>query len=108
MEYGFKIKQLILTGGKVEPRVLKFNDGLNLLTGPSNTGKTYVFQCIDFVFGKSKLPKKITESKGYEDIFIEIEEYSSQKISTISRSLINKVAFFYPNTAYTAVAQTNP
>lgn len=108
MVYGFKIKQLILTGKEVEPRVLKFNDGLNLLTGPSNTGKTYVFQCIDFVFGKSKLPKKITESKGYEDIFIEIEEYSNQKISTISRSLENKVAFFYPNTAYTDVAQVKP
>ena len=52
--------------------------------------------------------KKITESKGYEDIFIEIEEYSTQRISTISRSLINTDAFFYPNTAYNAIAQVNP
>lgn len=97
---GFRIRQLILTGENIEEKSLSFELGLNLLTGPSNTGKTYVIQCIDFVLGRSKPPKKIKQSKGYEEVFLEIEEYATRKVSVISRSLISSKSFFYENKFY--------
>lgn len=105
---GFKINKLILTGEYVNSKSISFKKGLNLLVGPSNTGKTYVFQCIDFVLGKSKLPKNIKLSNGYEYAHLEIEEYSSGKISTISRSLIDSEYQYYPNTSFININNTVP
>lgn len=105
---GFRLRQLVLTGENMEEKSLFFEAGLNLLTGPSNTGKTYVFQCIDYALGRSKPPKKIKESRGYEKVFLEIEEYASGKVSVISRSLISKKSFFYENTSYKDIEEVSP
>ncbi|WP_368901390.1 AAA family ATPase [Oceanobacillus oncorhynchi] len=105
---GFKINKLVLTGEYVDSKSISFKKGLNLLVGPSNTGKTYVFQCIDFVLGKSKLPKKITLSKGYKYAHLEIEEYSSGETSTISRSLIDSKYQYYPSAPFENIDDTVP
>lgn len=36
---------------------ISFQPGLNLILGPSDTGKTLIFQCLDFLLGASELPK---------------------------------------------------
>lgn len=36
---------------------ISFHPGLNLILGPSDTGKTLIFQCLDFFLGASELPK---------------------------------------------------
>lgn len=105
---GFKVNKLILTGKSVESKSVSFKKGLNILVGPSNTGKTYVFQCIDFVLGRSKPPKKIKLSKNYEYAYLEIEEYSSGEISTISRSLLDSSYLFYQNTNFSNIDKVAP
>lgn len=105
---GFKVNKLILTGEGVESKSISFKKGLNVLVGPSNTGKTYVFQCIDFVLGRSKPPKKIKLSQNYEYAYLEIEEYSSGEISTISRSLIDSRYLFYQNTNFLNIDKVTP
>lgn len=50
----FYIKKLIVTGIGKEPSVLEFKEGLNIICGPSNTGKSYVAECFDFMFGSKK------------------------------------------------------
>ena len=44
---------------------LEFKKGLNIITGASNTGKSYVINCIDYLFGAENPPKDINESKNY-------------------------------------------
>ena len=54
---GFYLEKLVLTGEDVEPAIVEFEKGLNVIYGPSDTGKTYIFQCIQFLLGKSSLSK---------------------------------------------------
>lgn len=105
---GFKIKKLIVTGEKVDTKFVIFEKGLNLITGPSDTGKSYIFQCIDFVLGKSKAPKKIKESKNYEDVYLEIEDYKNGKISTLRRSLVDLKHLYYENSEFKNIDNVTP
>jgi hypothetical protein len=73
MNKGFIIKQLTLTGPQVRPATVTFEKGLNIISGPSNTGKTYIFQCINYMFGGSKPPKAIKESTGYLNCYLQLE-----------------------------------
>ena len=47
----FHISELIVKGPKVRDSRLAFTDGVNIIHGPSNTGKSYVIGCIDFILG---------------------------------------------------------
>lgn len=51
---------------------LVFKKGVNLITGGSDSGKTYAYELINFAFGGSKVPNEIKESKGYNVVFLEI------------------------------------
>jgi hypothetical protein len=51
---------------------LTFSKGLNVLTGASNTGKSYVVQCLDYILGSGIPPKPIQESRGYDRIRAEL------------------------------------
>ncbi|NWJ49449.1 MAG: hypothetical protein HXX14_01160 [Bacteroidetes bacterium] len=73
MDKGFVIRKLILTGQKVDHAIIEFATGLNVISGPTNTGKSYIFECLDFMMGGKVLPRDIVESRSYESIFLEIE-----------------------------------
>ena len=52
----FRIKQLRVSGvGKIDG-VIEFDDGLNIIQGRSNTGKTWILKCIYYVFSSDKNP----------------------------------------------------
>jgi len=51
-----KIHNLTVYGDNVEKSVIDFSDGLNIIHGPSNTGKTVVLKCIDAALGASTWP----------------------------------------------------
>lgn len=72
---GIYITELRLSGGDKPNAIVNFKKGVNIITGPSNTGKTFVFECLDYMLGKSKLERKISESNGYEHVFLELEDY---------------------------------
>ena len=50
----FFIKKLIITGKGKEPSVIDFDAGLNIVCGPSDTGKSYIVECIDGSFLKAR------------------------------------------------------
>ena len=77
-KYGFCIKKLQLEGDNVKTASIEFKKGLNVIYGSSNTGKTFIYQCIDFMLG-SKTPKAITESKNYTLVKLEIESFKGEK-----------------------------
>ncbi len=63
---GFHITSLSLTGPGVPKAEAIFYKGLNVIAGPSDTGKTFMVQCIDFAMGAGTAPKDIPESAGYD------------------------------------------
>ncbi|PES46092.1 hypothetical protein [Bacillus thuringiensis] len=93
-DYGFYLSKLSLRGENKRHAEITFNKGLNLISGASDTGKTFVFQCIDFVFGGREAPKKIKESKGYDVVLLELHTYSGE-ILTLRRNLTDKKMYKY-------------
>lgn len=73
--HGFYIKTIAATGDNVRPAILEFEKGFNLISGASDTGKSYVFSCLEFMVGRSESPKDIPESKGYSGIYLEIRTF---------------------------------
>lgn len=65
------IKKLIVSGAGKEPSVLEFVEGLNIICGPSNTGKSYILECIDYLFGSDKI--RFDRSTGYNNIKIIVD-----------------------------------
>lgn len=60
----FYIERLIVTGNCKEPSILEFKDGLNIVCGPSDSGKSYVLECIDYLFGSDKI--RLDRITGYD------------------------------------------
>lgn len=78
MVTGFQLRALRATGAGKTPAEVLFGPGFNVISGASNTGKSYILQCIDFMLGGSKRPKRIKESAGYESLFLEFEDHKHQ------------------------------
>jgi DNA repair ATPase RecN len=62
MRAGFQLRALRVTGKMKEPAEIAFGPGLNVISGASSTGKSYLLQCIDFACGAGTKPKVIDES----------------------------------------------
>lgn len=85
-KYGFFIKRLELTGSVVETKSIQFEKGLNVIFGSSDTGKTFIFQCINYMLGGSTPPKSIPESENYNLVGLVIETYEGREFK-LERSL---------------------
>ena len=72
----FYIEKLIVSGGGHKATVIDFKPGLNFILGPSNTGKSLVMDCLDYVFSftpKKNRPSKIVDNNyGYERISLHL------------------------------------
>ena len=82
----FLMRRLAFTGPRVPSVELPFVDGLNVVWGASNTGKSYAVKAMDFMSGgKDPLPD-ITEAKGYDRAWLQWDLPESGA-ATLSRSL---------------------
>lgn len=86
MNQRFYIEKLIVTGQGVKEASLKFSKGVNLIVGSSDTGKSYIYQCIDYLLGAGTCPKDIPESNGYSEAYLQIKT-SDNRTYTIFRNL---------------------
>lgn len=72
----FYIKKLMVSGGGHHTSVIDFKPGLNFILGPSNTGKSLVMDCLDYMFGftpkKNKPSKIVDNNNGYEWITLQL------------------------------------
>lgn len=87
MSFGFALRKLTLTGPGVANAELGFAPGLNVITGPSDTGKTFIAQCIGFVMGSGTPPKEIPEASQYTAIMLEMEDKAGGQVYLLERSL---------------------
>ena len=86
------LEELVLLGTNKSPAILSFEKGLNVISGDSDTGKTYAFQCLNYVLGADTLPKKIKEAEGYSEISltfsVEGEKYQVKRFINSSQVTI--------------------
>lgn len=84
---GFFLKRLQVIGAGLTTAEVNFVLGLNVIAGPSDTGKSFILQCINFALGASDPPKEILEVKGYDRILLSLEIYREPRVFTLERSL---------------------
>lgn len=85
--YGFYISKLWVTGLNIKPAKISFAPGFNVVSGLSDTGKSYIFACINFMLGGGNPPKPgVPEAAGYTDVYIELITYSGQTF-TLKRKI---------------------
>lgn len=75
----FYIKQIAASGSGVPYSAIEFGKRLNIIYGPSNTGKSYVISCINFMFGGDiPFTKAAT---GYDTVSMRMENDNGDYVS---------------------------
>jgi len=85
---GFELRELRLCGPAVPPAQLVFTQGLNVIEGASDTGKSYAVSCIDFLLGAKDAPEEIPEARGYDVAYLAIETRGDRRQFTLKRALV--------------------
>ena len=85
-DLGFHLKRLRLVGENVRDAEIEFFKGFNLISGLSDTGKSFILQCLDFSLGDRKVPKEIPEASRYETVILDILSNEGETI-TLRRAL---------------------
>src|SRR5574338_320004 len=67
---GIRLRHLFFTGPNVEPAELEFDDGLNIVFGASNTGKSFASKAILFVLGASTKLPDTQEIAAYDGVWL--------------------------------------
>lgn len=68
-----KLVSLVATGPNKPDARVDFRYPAMLVRGASDTGKSYIRDCLWFLLGGEKPPKKIPEATGYDLLILEIE-----------------------------------
>lgn len=76
---------LTFTGVNKAPASVDFSPHVTVIHGPSDTGKSFIVDAIDFVLGAKKL-KEIPEREGYSRVLLGLELPTSERI-TLARSV---------------------
>lgn len=84
----FIIHRLAFTGPKVPIAELSFADGVSVIWGASNTGKSFTVKALDFMSGaKPKMLPDIKERQGYDKAWLDLTLPKSGKV-TLIRALV--------------------
>lgn len=84
---GFQLRRLTLVGRGVPNAEVRFSEGLNVVSGPSDTGKTFIVQCIDYMLGGKDVPKPIPESEQYETVRLALNYSENGDEIVLERSI---------------------
>jgi hypothetical protein len=76
---GFQIERLIASGTGKEDVSISFSSGLNAVFGPSDTGKSFILECIDFMLGSGTSPKEVPESEGYSLFNMQLRSHDNTR-----------------------------
>ncbi len=79
----FYISRIFYTGPHIETATIDLIDGLNIICGPSDTGKSYIAESMDFMFGGAAKDFPIDKSTGYDKLHMTIKTYNGD--ITLSR-----------------------
>lgn len=79
------LSHLTFTGTNVAPASVDFSPRVTVIHGPSDTGKSFIVDAIDFVLGAKEL-KEIPEREGYSRVLLGLELPTGDRI-TLARSV---------------------
>ena len=83
----FHIKHFAASGDQVNYSSVTFEDGVNFIVGPSNTGKSYIIGCINFMFGSKETPFSMADT-GYNTVSMTLESDDGHTL-TATRKIEN-------------------
>lgn len=78
---GFQFRSLQFNGPGLPPARVEFRKGLNVISGASNAGKSFIFNALDFACGAAGPLGRIPESDGYNEVEVVIEASDGTKYS---------------------------
>lgn len=81
-----QIREIRLSGPSVEDASVKFGPGPNVIAGESDTGKSYLLHCLDYIFGAEALKKRPPLAEPYDELKVEFQSTSGDYL-TLVRSL---------------------
>lgn len=81
-----QIREIRLSGPNVEDASVKFGHGPNVIAGESDTGKSYLLHCLDYIFGAEELEKRIPQAEPYDEVKVEFRSTAGDYL-TLVRSL---------------------
>jgi peptidoglycan hydrolase CwlO-like protein len=84
---GFWIYKIIASGEDKEDASITLKKGANIITGPSDTGKSYLFSVINYVLGRTAPPDDIPEGVNYDIFSLDIETFESSDKYKLQRKL---------------------
>lgn len=88
------LTHLTFIGANVEPATVEFGPGTTVVRGPSDTGKSFIVDAIDFMIGATKL-KEIPEREGYSTALLGLTLPSGEPV-TLSRPVTGGTLGLYP------------
>lgn len=89
-----KLKELIVSGENVTTSTIEFGPKLTIIAGPSDTGKSCIFRCIDYVLGASNKAENIPLDPvdGYDTITLVLETHKGIiKLTRINKDTVTNV-----------------
>ena len=115
MSAGIILTKLVLSGEQKADAILPLIEGVNIIVGASDTGKSFAFECINYALGSSTKLNIPPEAKGYNKIYLEITDKSTNTVFTICRNIAedtNHIYYYYSdyenktNTKYDILSTT--
>ncbi|MGY2127376.1 hypothetical protein [Blastococcus sp. SYSU DS0617] len=97
---------LTFLGSDVPTATVSFGPGVTVVRGPSDTGKSFIVDAIDFMLGASKL-KEIPERAGYSTALLGLLLPSGQPV-TLTRSVNGGGIGLYPSDVRTSPLNPPP
>ncbi|WP_312513220.1 hypothetical protein [Stutzerimonas nitrititolerans] len=89
------VLQRLISRGLNQPDAdIPFKSPGTLIRGPSDTGKSYIRDCLWYLLGGDKVPKEIPQSKGYDSLLLQLRAFGGD-VYTIKRSLFGGGAEIY-------------
>lgn len=80
------LQKLISRGIDRLDAIIDFDSHHTLIRGPSDTGKSYIRDCLWYLLGGDRIPKDIPEADGYDTLFLQFGT-SDSGVYTIRRAL---------------------
>lgn len=81
-----QVREILLSGKGLPDASVRFGPGPNVIAGESDTGKSYLLHCLDYIFGADELKKRIPQAESYEKLSVEFQNSAGEYLSLV-RSL---------------------
>lgn len=78
-----RLHTLAVTGPDKKPALLELNGESHLVFGPTDTGKSYLIECLRYCLGSNQRPKDIGYSEGYTRVALQVSVSDEEKYTLI-------------------------